>query len=74
MLTKIQAQRFIMSDTSRLISNKVFRVRPALQRAAQGVQGIHRVIYSLLFDIVFCRVKQFARTFHKCGFSFSNSV
>jgi hypothetical protein len=39
------------------------------------VQGIHRVIYSLLFfDIVSRRVKQFARTRHKGSFRFSNSV
>ena len=33
----------------------VFRVRPILQRAPKGVQGIYRIIYSMLFfDIVSC--------------------
>jgi hypothetical protein len=51
---------FLSHDSLQSISSGqalggVFRVRPILQRAPKGVQGIRRIIYSLLFfDIVVC--------------------
>jgi hypothetical protein len=50
---------FLATMVSRISSGQVLkdvcRVRPILQRAPKGVQGIHRIIYSMLFfDIVSC--------------------
>jgi hypothetical protein len=50
---------FLATMVSRISSGQVlkdvFRVRPILQRVPKGVQGIYRIIYSMLFfDIVSC--------------------
>ena len=45
----------LQSNSSGQVPAGVFQVRSNLQRAPKGVQGIHRVIYSLPFlDIVSC--------------------